>query len=109
MRDKIVQTTVGLYTTIEEDQLKLYVHYQPTYYHLHIHVVHVALEAGVTQSVGKAIGLESIISQLEMMPGGDEDGLDRINLTYSLGESSELWIEVFEPLTKKCSTTSVSQ
>ena len=109
MRNKIIQATVGTYTTIEEDQLKLYVHYQPTYYHFHVHVVHVALEAGTTQSVGKAIGLESLISQLEMMPGGEEAGLDKISITYGLGESSDLWIEVFEPLKKKRGAISLSQ
>lgn len=108
MRRKILAATVGTYTKLDEDQLKLYVHYQPTYYHFHIHVVHVALEAGATQSVGKAIGFESLISQLETMPGGEEAGLDSVSLTYGLGESSELWIDVFEPL-KNRGTASLSQ
>ncbi|OBT90541.1 hypothetical protein VE02_00971 [Pseudogymnoascus sp. 03VT05] len=108
MRRKILAATVGTYTKLEEDQLKLYVHYQPTYYHFHIHVVHVALEAGATQAVGKAIGFESLISQLETMPGGEEAGLDSVSLTYGLGESSELWIDVFEPL-KNRGTVSLSQ
>ncbi|KFY81787.1 hypothetical protein V500_11093 [Pseudogymnoascus sp. VKM F-4518 (FW-2643)] len=108
MRRKILAATVGTYTKLDEDQLKLYVHYQPTYYHFHVHVVHVALEAGATQSVGKAIGFESLISQLETMPGGEEAGLDSVSLTYGLGESSELWIDVFEPL-KNRGTASLSQ
>lgn len=98
MRGKIVEATVAAYPEIEEDQLKLYVHYQPTYYHFHIHVVHVALEAGATQATGKAVGLDSIISQLTTMGGDDEAGMEQADITYVLGEASELWTEVFEPL-----------
>lgn len=101
MRAKILAAAVETYASkgVEEDQLKLYVHYQPTYYHFHIHVVHVALEAGATQATGKAIGLESILSQLETMAGDDDDvGMDSVTLCYTVGEASELWTEVFEPL-----------
>ncbi|KAF7561774.1 hypothetical protein G7046_g2376 [Stylonectria norvegica] len=61
MKAKLLAATVATYPSIEPDQLKLYVHYQPTYYHFHIHIVHVALEAGATQATGKAVGLESIV------------------------------------------------
>jgi m7GpppX diphosphatase len=71
---------------------------QPTYYHFHIHIVHVSLEAGSTQATGKALGLENIISQLETMSGGDDAGMHDASLTYHLGERSELWQKVFAPL-----------
>lgn len=71
---------------------------QPTYYHFHIHVVNVMLESGNTQAVGKAFGLENLISQLETMEGGPDAGLADVKLTYFLGEESELWREVFGPL-----------
>ncbi|KAL2356764.1 HIT-like domain-containing protein [Cryomyces antarcticus] len=98
MREKLLDATVKLYPELEKNQLKLYVHYQPTYYHFHIHIVHVALEAGATQSTGKALGLENIISQLETMSGGEDSGMADVSLTYHLGEASELWTEIFEPL-----------
>lgn len=100
MRSKFLEATTRVYQTVEEDQLKLYVHYQPTYYHFHIHIVHVQLEAGATQATGKAVGLESIIEQLEVMQGDDEAGMDAVSLGYTLGEASELWTEIFEPLKK---------
>jgi m7GpppX diphosphatase len=100
MRDKFVEAAVKTYPELEEDQLKLYVHYQPTYYHFHIHIVHVALESGTTQATGKAIGLESIMEQLELMAGDAEVGMDAVALNYTVGEASELWTEVFEPLKK---------
>jgi m7GpppX diphosphatase len=98
MRQKLIEAATKTYPELEEDQLKLYVHYQPTYYHFHIHIVHVQLEAGATQATGKAIGLESLMEQLEYMEGDTETGLDRIDLHYTLGEASELWTEIFLPL-----------
>ncbi|KAF2459192.1 scavenger mRNA decapping enzyme [Lineolata rhizophorae] len=101
MRQKIVDATVKLYPEIESDQLKLYVHYQPTYYHFHVHVVHACLEAGTTQAVGKAFGLDNVISQLDNMNAtnkGDGAGMADVDITYNLGEQSELWQEVFLPI-----------
>ena len=98
MREKFLEATTKKYEGLERDQLKLYVHYQPTYYHFHIHIVHVALEAGATQATGKAIGLESIIEQLESMAGSGESGIDSVELHYTVGEASELWTEIFGPL-----------
>lgn len=71
---------------------------QPTYYHFHVHVVNVMLEAGTTQSTGKAFGLENLISQLEMMDGDESASMADVDLTYFLGEANELWTEIFEPL-----------
>jgi len=71
---------------------------QPTYYHFHIHVVNVMLEAGATQATGKAFGLENIISQLETMAGDDNASMRDVSLTYYLGEASELWTDIFAPL-----------
>jgi len=96
MRDNILSATHKLYPEVDEDQLKLYVHYQPTYYHFHVHVVHVMFEAGATQAVGKAFGLENLIGQLEGM--GKGRGMSEVSLSYTLGEQSELWTEVFGPL-----------
>ncbi|KAI2790345.1 hypothetical protein POX_d05855 [Penicillium oxalicum] len=98
LRQRVLEATVKMYPGLEEDQLKLYVHYQPTYYHFHIHVVNVMLEAGATQATGKAFGLENIISQLETMSGGDDVSMADVSLTYYLGEASELWTDIYAPL-----------
>ena len=97
MREKILDATVGLYSEVERDMLKLYVHYQPTYYHFHIHAVHAMLEAGSTQAVGKAFGLENLIAQLETLGGGPEAGMADVSLTYYIGEAHDLWTETFLP------------
>ncbi|KAI8723636.1 hypothetical protein NCS52_00220000 [Fusarium sp. LHS14.1] len=98
MKERLLAATVATYPSIESDQLKMYVHYQPTYYHFHIHVVHVALEAGATQATGKAVGLDSIIETLSAMGGDDERGMDSIAMSYTIGEASELWTDVLGPL-----------
>lgn len=56
------------------------------------------LEAGSTQSTGKAFGLENLISQLETMSGDEDAGMADGSITYYLGEGSELWKNVFAPL-----------
>ena len=98
MREKMLDATVKLYPGLDKDQLKLYVHYQPTYYHFHIHIVHVALEAGNTQATGKALGLENVIGQLESMAGDEGASLADVSLSYHLGERSELWEKIYLPL-----------
>lgn len=104
LRQTILSEVEKLYPGVESDMLKVYIHYQPTYYHFHIHVVHVNLDATGTQAVGKALGMENIISQLEWMHDGDkpgEDGeasMDQVDLTYTVGEESELWQKIYLPL-----------
>ncbi|KAK3687136.1 hypothetical protein LTR37_019129 [Vermiconidia calcicola] len=91
-------TVSKLYEGVEGDMLKFYVHYQPTYYHFHIHIVHVSLDPTATQAVGKALSLENLISQLETMAGVDEAGMADVELTYTVGEESDIWTQIFLPL-----------
>ncbi|KAL4917499.1 HIT-like domain-containing protein [Aspergillus aurantiobrunneus] len=98
LRQRVLEGTVKMYPELEEDQLKLYVHYQPTYYHFHIHIVNLMLEAGSTQATGKAFGLENLISQLETLSGDEEASMADVSLAYFLGEASELWTDIYAPL-----------
>lgn len=99
MRTRVLDATVKLNEgKLDKDEVKLYIHYQPTYYHFHIHVVHVMCEATSTQSVGKAFSLDNIISQLETMSGGPNASMADVDLTYYLGTASDLWNDVFLPL-----------
>lgn len=60
--------------------------------------MHVSLEAGATQAVGKALSLDNIVSQLATMAGDNNAGMADVDLTFTLGEASELWTEIFQPL-----------
>ena len=98
LRLTLAASVAKLYEGVEDDMLKFYIHYQPTYYHFHIHVVHVNLDPVATQAVGKALSLENVISQLETTAGGEHAGMEDVELTYTLGEASELWEQIFLPL-----------
>ncbi|EME78829.1 uncharacterized protein MYCFIDRAFT_83821 [Pseudocercospora fijiensis CIRAD86] len=108
LRETLTRSVKELYAGLEEDMLKFYVHYQPTYYHFHVHVVHVDLDATGTQAVGKALGFDHVVSQLENLGGGEEAGMHLVELSYTVGESSELWQQVYLPL-KEGRTPSVLQ
>ncbi len=47
---------------VQSNQLRMFLHYQPSYYHLHVHVTHVSLEhAGLL--AGKAHLLDDVIGE----------------------------------------------
>lgn len=58
----------------------------------------IAHDGGSGQASGKALLLGNVISQLESMSGDENAGFADIELTYFLGEESELWQGVFEKL-----------
>lgn len=104
LRAEVTTATIKAYPSLRPDQLKFYVHYLPTYFHFHIHVVHVLLDSGSTQAVGKAIALESIISQLQSLAGDENVGMDSVLMTYAIGEEDMAWSQVLEPLAKNLSS-----
>ncbi len=53
---------VGERYGVEGDRVRLCVHYQPSYYHFHVHVTHVDVEGGGLMA-GKAILLDTIIGE----------------------------------------------
>lgn len=77
------------YEGITRNKLKLYVHYQPTYYHFHIHVVNADFD-GVpgSMAVGKAIALNDVIEDLKLR---GKEGMKSKTMVYALFESHALW------------------
>lgn len=71
---------------LARDRLRLYVHYQPSFYHFHIHVVN-ADYSGLGQTIlaGKAILLGEVIENLKWSPYSER------TITYALSESHKLW------------------
>lgn len=47
-----------------EGELLMYVHYPPSFYHLHVHVVHVSVAASWSSAVNKAVDLMEVEQQL---------------------------------------------
>lgn len=71
------------------DELRLFIHYQPSYYHFHIHVVNI-LHPGLGDGIaaGKAILVEDVIEQLNYL---GPEGFKNKTITYVLGENHDLW------------------
>lgn len=90
IRNKVL-TEVPKQFSVDKNQLKMFVHYLPSYYHLHVHILHVDHETGDGSAVGRAILLDDVIDRLRNSP----DGLENVNITFNIGEQHFL----FQPLT----------
>lgn len=53
-------------TTI--DQVAIYFHYPPTYYRLHLHVVHISMLEAASSQVGVAHHLDAVLANLSLTP-----------------------------------------
>ncbi|KAG9309999.1 scavenger mRNA decapping enzyme [Chiua virens] len=67
--------------------LRMYIHYQPSYYHFHVHIVHAAQDGTMGMAVGQAHLLDDVISMLKYSP----NILSEITLTYGLGSQHGLY------------------
>ncbi|KAK9380012.1 HIT-like domain-containing protein [Kockiozyma suomiensis] len=90
VRKEIITNVAATYCDIHPSQLRLYVHYLPSYYHFHIHVTNVQYDAGDGTAIGKAIMLNDVISRLEEM-STESAGFENSILSFLLAENSELW------------------
>ncbi|KAK6201589.1 trehalase-associated protein [Scheffersomyces amazonensis] len=73
---------------LSQDQVRIFIHYQPSYYHFHLHIVNVAhpgLGDGI--AVGKAILLDDVIENISIK----DDYYQVRNIGYLLGENHGLW------------------
>ncbi|XP_071511096.1 m7GpppX diphosphatase-like [Diadema antillarum] len=70
---------------VAEDQLRMYFHYQPSYYHLHVHVTNLKFDAPGTH-VTRAHLLSSVIANIELVP----DYYQRVPLSFVLMENNSL-------------------
>jgi len=65
IRNKVVQFVQEKWG-LKKSQLKMYFHYQPSYYHLHVHIVNIKYEAPGLSST--SIDLCSVIDNLKLLP-----------------------------------------
>ncbi|KAG2488012.1 hypothetical protein HYH03_013449 [Edaphochlamys debaryana] len=86
VRDKGCQAISSRYG-VPPSQLRVFLHYPPSYYHLHVHFAHASLEhRGV--AAGKAVLLDDVIDCIKTF---GSDAWSRRTLTFQLGEADELW------------------
>lgn len=47
-------------------QLRTYIHYHPSYYHFHVHIMHISVDCGAGMAAGKAHLLDDVIGKLQL-------------------------------------------
>ncbi|KAH9036546.1 scavenger mRNA decapping enzyme [Lactarius hengduanensis] len=82
-----VKTRWGL----EATELRLFVHYQPSYYHFHVHIVNANHTGLMGMTVGHAHMLDDVISLLELDEPNGPSIFQRMTLSYGLGEQHGLF------------------
>eukprot|EP01084_Bolivina_argentea_P184558 318313_1 len=63
--NKTIKAIKNIYN-VNKNELRIYVHYPPQYWHFHIHFTCLAVDYGI--NIGKSIFLEDIIQNLKMDP-----------------------------------------
>ena len=89
IRHKVLEVIPQKYPAVGADEVRLFVHYQPTYYHFHVHVAHLrhdTIPGGTV--VGRAHLLDDIIGNIETF---DPNYYQKATLTYFLGENDALF------------------
>ncbi|VDP88891.1 unnamed protein product [Echinostoma caproni] len=72
---------------LDEDQILAYIHYPPTFYHLHMHFVHVNIGENASMRAGRAHLVEEVIRNLEL---DSEYYLNRV-MTIFMYENSPMF------------------
>jgi m7GpppX diphosphatase len=70
---------------VRPDQIKAYFHYQPSFYHLHVHFISLNYDAPAS-GTGKAVLLDDVINNLRIAG----DFYRRATLTFSLKKGHKL-------------------
>ncbi|KAF9212196.1 hypothetical protein CPC16_002218 [Podila verticillata] len=81
IRDKILALVPEKFPGVAEDEVRMFVHYHPSYYHFHVHITHVsAMVPGST--VGQSHLLDTIIDNIENI---DPEYYAKASIRYALG------------------------
>ncbi len=83
----VTETLCAKFKDLSPDRLRFFVHYQPTYYHFHVHVTLSELDCGHGFSVGQAHLLQDIIENLKL----DAEYYRKRTLFYYIGNEHELF------------------
>lgn len=75
--------------SVDQDQLRVYVHYQPSYYHFHVHFTHVKYEAPGSL-IGQSHLLDDVIDNISCI---DSLYYQKRTLSFVVKEGTPLWTE----------------
>lgn len=76
---------------VKQDSLRIFMHYQPSYYHFHVHFQHIAFPGAAGAAVGKAHLLDDVIDNIKLFGG---EYYQRRTLIVSIGTGDPL-LEAF--------------
>ncbi|EIN09161.1 scavenger mRNA decapping enzyme [Punctularia strigosozonata HHB-11173 SS5] len=86
--DRIVKSRWGL----GKGALRFFIHYQPSYYHFHVHIVNANYVGTIGSTVGQAHLLDDVIALLELDPEEGPSIMERMTFTYGLGDQHGLFV-----------------
>lgn len=103
IQHKTIEAVSAKWPEVRADQMRMYFHCtrsalslltldHPSYYHLHIHIVHTDYQGSDGMAVGKAWLLDDVIEQLALL---GPEGFKRKTITVIVGEESDLWTKVY--------------
>ncbi|KAI8996823.1 HIT-like domain-containing protein [Pilobolus umbonatus] len=77
---------------LRPDQLRLFIHYQPSYYHFHIHITAISFADAPGIMSGQAHLLDSVIDNIRLYP----DYYQRATLPFMIGDRHPLAVQFRE-------------
>ncbi|KAF8946348.1 hypothetical protein BGZ47_000759 [Haplosporangium gracile] len=81
LRNKIMALVPVRFPGVASDEVRMFVHYHPSYYHFHIHVTHVSAQVPGS-TVGQSHLLDTIIDNIETI---DPDYYRKVSIRFALG------------------------
>jgi m7GpppX diphosphatase len=91
LQDKSLEIIKSKYG-ISSNKLKIYFHYQPSFYHLHVHFSHVKLESA-NDAAGRAHLLKSVIQNIKLCP----NYYQQADLSFMIKKDDSFY-KLYEPL-----------
>ncbi|KAF9104978.1 hypothetical protein BGX27_009859 [Mortierella sp. AM989] len=81
IRDKVAALVPQQFPGAAQDEIRMFVHYHPSYYHFHVHITHVTAQVNGS-TVGQSHLLDTIIDNIENI---DPDYYSKVSLRFALG------------------------
>mmetsp|Transcript_20482 Transcript_20482/g.18125 ORF Transcript_20482/g.18125 Transcript_20482/m.18125 type:complete len:104 (-) Transcript_20482:22-333(-) len=78
--------------SLPKNQIVAYIHYLPTYFHLHIHYCHQKFIEGFSANIGKCIMLKDVIQNIKIKGNYYQE----VVLTVGVGTKDKLYAKLEE-------------
>ncbi|KAF8970508.1 hypothetical protein BGZ46_010482 [Entomortierella lignicola] len=87
IRDKVSKLVPRQFPGVAHDEIRMFVHYHPSYYHFHVHVTHATAQVNGS-TVGQSHLLDTIIDNIENF---DPDYYSKASLRFALGTNHPVY------------------